>query len=211
MASVKRRRSKIAENAGNQGRQQSWQNRKSRVKGGDERSPQRTSALPSQCTWRSPSQSSTYTRSQCTLRSGAIHLVIGYAILLINLLSSVVEIPHPREFRRIGEAKRPGPNGTPSGPADQTQGNQSGEDLLSILGVNGTAVRPRWKAIAQWPATVTLFQETRLTSEAQNLVQKWIGAEPHNISSVFGAPMAFKSTMKPVSYTHLTLPTKRIV
>ena len=107
-----------------------------------------------------------------------------------------MEIPHPREFRRIGEAKRPGPNGTPSGPADQTQGNQSGEDLLSILGVNGTAVRPRWKAIAQWPATVTLFQETRLTSEAQNLVQKWIGAEPHNISSVFGAPMAFKSTMK---------------
>ena len=190
---------KIARNAGNQGRWQSWQNRRGQRKGGDERSPQCPSALPSQCSWRSPSQRSTYTRSQCTSRRGAFHVrlsVIGYVILLINLFSCITAIPHPRQFRRIGEAKRPGPSGTPSDPIDQPQGSQSEKDLLSILGVNGTAVRPRWKAIAQWPATVTLFQETRLTSEAQQLMQKWIGAEPHNISSVFGAPMAFKSVVK---------------
>ena len=49
--------------------------------------------------------------------------------------------------------------------------------------------------IAQWPVTVTFFQETRLTSEALNLMQKWSGAEPHNISSVFRAPMALKRTV----------------
>ena len=176
------------------------------MKGGDERSSQRTSAVTSQCTWRSPSQRSSYTRSQCTLRRGAFHAKfsgIGYAILLINLLLCIAAIPHPRQFRRIGEVKQPGPNGTPSGPIGQNQRNQSGRDLLSFLGVKGTGVRPRWKAIAQGPATVTFFQETRLTSEALNLMQKRSGAEPHGISSVYGAPMALKSTV--ANQAHLNL------
>ena len=103
-------------------------------------------------------------------------------------------IPHPHQSRRIGEFRQPGPNGTPSGPVSQIQRNQSGEDLLSHLGVNGTAVRPRWKAVAQWPATVSFFQKTGLTSEALNLMQEWRGAEHHSISSVFRAPMARKKT-----------------
>ena len=176
------------------------------MKGGNEKSSQRTSALSSQCTWRSPSQRSSHIRSQCTLRRGAFHAKfseIGYAILLINLFSCIAVIPHPRQSRGIGEIKQPGPNGTPSGPISQTQKNQSGGDLLSYLGTKGTAVRPRWKAVAQWPATITFFQETRLTSEALNLREKRSGAEPHGISSVYGAPMALKSTV--ANQAHLNL------
>ena len=176
------------------------------MEGGDERSSQRTSALSSQCTWRSPSQRSSYSRSQCTLRRGAFHAKfpgIGYVILLINLLSGIAATPHPRQFRRIGEAKQSGPNGTPSGPVSQTHRNQSGRDLLSFLRNKGTAVCPRWKAIAQRPAIVTFFQETRLTSEALNLMQKRSGTETHSISSDFGAPMALESTVANQTRLHL--------
>ena len=129
---------------------------------------------------------------KCTTRGGRSSSILNlsevflHAICLVNFVFLCTADP-TIPVRRIGEASNPGPPGASQfGPNDPNNDNNE-KDLFTVIGVNGTAIRPRWQTVANWPATVCMFQETRLGQAAQEKLGTWMQAKPYRVKSVFGS------------------------